>query len=72
MDGFTGLLHESEMRREEGAPAFKEGDELTVVVASIRGDKVALSQRSAEEINQVGGGWRSWVLRAAAGAAAGC
>jgi ribosomal protein S1 len=56
VDGFTGLLHESEMRREEGAPAFKEGDELTVVVASIRGDKVALSQRSAEEINQVGAG----------------
>ena len=53
-DGFTGLLHESEMRKEEGAAALKEGETLTLVVASIRGDKVALSQRSSEEINQVG------------------
>ena len=53
-EGFTGLLHESEQRREEGAGPLSVGDEVTVVVVSVRGEKVALSQRSAEEIEQVG------------------
>lgn len=60
-EGFTGLLHESEMVREEGAAMPAEGDELEVVVVSVKGDKVALSQRSAEELQQVGAG-PCWVL----------
>ncbi|PRW58941.1 elongation factor Ts [Chlorella sorokiniana] len=49
-EGFTGLLHEAEQVREEGAAPIKEGDEVEVVVVSVRGDKVSLSQRSADEI----------------------
>ena len=57
--GFTGLLHESEMVAVEGgAPPPKEGDEMEATVVSVRGDKVALTQRSAAEVAQVGG----WVL----------
>lgn len=53
-DGFTGLLHENEMIRADGAPMPSIGDEVEVVVASVRGDKVSLTQRSAEEVAQVG------------------
>jgi hypothetical protein len=49
-DNCTGLLHESEQR---GDSQLNEGDQVEVVVLSVRGDKVALSQRSAEEVNQV-------------------
>ncbi|KAI7841513.1 hypothetical protein COHA_004905 [Chlorella ohadii] len=49
-EGFTGLLHEAEQVRAEGAAPLKEGDEVEVVVVSVRGDKVSLSQRSADEI----------------------
>lgn len=38
----------------EGAGPLSEGDEVEVVVVSVRGDKVSLSQRSAAEIAQVG------------------
>lgn len=52
-NGFTGLLHESEMRRAEGTTPLSEGDEVQVVVLSVRGDKVALTQRSAAEVQEV-------------------
>lgn len=41
------------MRKEDGASALAAGDAVTVVVVSVRGDKVALSQRSKEEIDLV-------------------
>ncbi len=55
-EGFTGLLHETEMVRGEGVPAPAEGQEIEVTVVSVKGDKIQLSQRSAEELQQVGRG----------------
>lgn len=57
--GFTGLLHETEMVRGEGAAMPAEGEEVEVTVVSVRGDKIQLSQRSAEELQQV----RHWAGR---------
>lgn len=72
------------MKKGEGAGPLAEGDEVTVVVVSVRGDKVALSQRSKEEIDAVrgrrlrrrrlgaggGAGSRGWGPAAAAAARA--